>query len=87
MRLNWLLGFIPVSIALYWYGADPIVVFVTSALALVPLAGLTEDATDALASYLGPTWGGLLSASLGNAPEIIIGFFPRFPVRIGSRGS
>jgi Ca2+:H+ antiporter len=75
MRLNWLLVFIPVAIALAWYRAHPIVVFATSALALVPLAGLTEDATDALASYLGPTWGALLSASLGNAPEIIIGFF------------
>jgi Ca2+:H+ antiporter len=33
------------------------------------------EATDALAAFVGPTWGGLLSASLGNAPEIIIGFF------------
>ena len=75
MKVNWLLAFIPVAIALNWYGAKPILVFAVSALALVPLASLTEDATDALASYVGPTWGGLLSASLGNAPEIIIGFF------------
>lgn len=75
MNLNWLLIFIPLALGLRWYGADPILVFGASALALVPLAGLTEDATDALATYLGPTWGGLLSASLGNAPEIIIGFF------------
>ena len=75
MKLNWLLTFIPIAIALDWYGANPIVVFLASALALVPLAGLTEDATDALATYVGPTWGGMLSASLGNAPEIIIGFF------------
>ena len=75
MRLNWLLAFIPVAILLHWFGANPILVFAVSALALVPLASLTEDATDALASYVGPTWGGLLSASLGNAPEIIIGFF------------
>lgn len=75
MTLRWLLAFIPIAIGLRWYGANPIVVFVVSALALVPLAALTEDATDALGSYLGPTWGGLLSASLGNAPEIIIGFF------------
>jgi Ca2+:H+ antiporter len=74
-KLNWLLLFIPVSIALRRFGADPILIFAASALALIPLAGLTEDATDALASYLGQTWGGLLSASLGNAPEIIIGFF------------
>jgi Ca2+:H+ antiporter len=75
MKLNWLLAFIPVAIILNWFGANAIVVFVTSALALVPLAALTEDATDALSSYVGPTWGGLLSASLGNAPEIIIGYF------------
>jgi Ca2+:H+ antiporter len=75
MKLNWLLVFIPVAIALRAFGANPILVFAAAALALVPLAGLTEDATDALAVYLGATWGGLLSASLGNAPEIIIGFF------------
>jgi Ca2+:H+ antiporter len=75
MKRNWLLVFIPVALLLRWYGANPIVVFAASACALIPLAGLTEDATDALASYLGPTWGGLLTASLGNAPEIIIGFF------------
>ncbi len=75
MKLNWLLAFIPVAIALHWHGANPIVVFAAAALALVPLAGLTEDATDSLTSYVGPTWGGMLSASLGNAPEIIIGFF------------
>jgi Ca2+:H+ antiporter len=50
-------------------------VFAVSTAALVPLAGLTGQATEALASYMGPTWGGLLNASLGNAPEIIIGFF------------
>lgn len=75
MKRNWLLAFIPLALGLWWFRIAPIIVFTTSALALVPLASLTEDATDALASYIGPTWGGLLSASLGNAPEIIIGFF------------
>lgn len=75
MKLNALLVFIPIALVLYFAGANAIVVFACSALSLIPLAGLTESATDALSSYLGPTWGGLLSASLGNAPEIIIGFF------------
>lgn len=75
MKINAFLIFIPVALSLRWYGAAPIFVFATSALALLPLAGLTEAATDSLATELGPTWGGLLSASLGNAPEIIIGFF------------
>ena len=42
--------------------------FLTSALAIVPLAGLMGDATEALARFLGPTVGGLLNATLGNAP-------------------
>jgi Ca2+:H+ antiporter len=75
MKLAWLLVFIPVAISLHWYGANPIVVFGASALGVVPLAALMGEATDALAGFVGPTWGGLLSASLGNAPEIIIGFF------------
>ena len=65
MSLNWLLVFIPIAIGLDWSGAGPILVFLTSALAIVPLAGLMGDATEALARYLGPTVGGLLNATLG----------------------
>ncbi|MFO0891415.1 MAG: calcium/proton exchanger [Isosphaeraceae bacterium] len=75
MSLNWLLVFIPVALGLSWHDANPILVFATSALALVPLANLMGEATDALARFVGQTWGGLLTATLGNAPEIIIGFF------------
>jgi Ca2+:H+ antiporter len=70
-----LLVFIPVAIALDWGGANSILVFATAALSIVPLAGLMGDATEALAEYLGPTLGGLLNATLGNAPEIIIALF------------
>lgn len=75
MNLKWLLVFIPLGIALAWFHANPILVFVASALAIVPLAGLMGDATEALSRFLGPAVGGLLNATLGNAPEIIIGFF------------
>ena len=75
MRLNWLLIFIPVAIVLDWIGVDPILLFGVSALAIIPLAGLMGDATESLAEYLGPTLGGLLNATLGNAPEIIISVF------------
>jgi Ca2+:H+ antiporter len=75
LNLNWLLIFIPAAIVLDWIGVNPIVLFVVSALAIVPLAGLMGDATEALAKYLGPTLGGLLNATLGNAPEIIISLF------------
>jgi Ca2+:H+ antiporter len=75
MSLNWLLVFIPIAVGLDWFGAGPILVFLASALAIVPLAGLMGDATEALAHFLGPTVGGLLNATLGNAPEIIISSF------------
>jgi Ca2+:H+ antiporter len=75
LKLNWLLLFIPIAIGLDWFGAGPVLVFLASALAIIPLAGLMGDATEALAEYLGPTLGGLLNATLGNAPEIIISLF------------
>jgi Ca2+:H+ antiporter len=75
MKLNGLLLFIPIAIALDWLKVNPILVFLASALAIVPLAALMGDATEALAEYLGPTLGGLLNATLGNAPEIIISLF------------
>jgi Ca2+:H+ antiporter len=73
--MHWLLLFIPISLVLHWSDAPPTLVFVCSALALVPLAGLMGDATEALSTYMGPSYGSLLNASLGNAPEIIISFF------------
>jgi Ca2+:H+ antiporter len=73
MKLNWLLIFIPIAIGLEHRGANPIAVFLASAVAIVPLAKLMEESTESLAHYLGPTYGGLLSATMGNAPELIIG--------------
>jgi Ca2+:H+ antiporter len=71
----WLLVFIPIAMVLRWTNQGPILVFAASALAILPLAALMGDATEALADFLGPTWGGLLNATLGNAPEIIISIF------------
>ncbi|SLM49499.1 Ca(2+)/H(+) antiporter [Nitrospira japonica] len=75
MSLNWLLVFIPLALGLDWYGASPIAIFCVSALAIVPLAGLMGQATEQLSIYVGATIGGLMSASLGNAPELIISGF------------
>ncbi|HEY6543253.1 MAG TPA: calcium/proton exchanger [Ktedonobacteraceae bacterium] len=52
-----------------------LVVFICSAIALIPLAGLIGRATEDLEYYVGPIAGGLLNATFGNAPEIIIGIF------------
>jgi Ca2+:H+ antiporter len=67
--------FIPIGVGLHWFGANPILVFLASAVAIVPLARLMSDATAVLARILGPVLGGLLSATLANAPEIIVSAF------------
>ncbi|MEP6932986.1 MAG: calcium/proton exchanger [Nitrospirota bacterium] len=75
MGLNLLLVCIPIAVGLDWYGANPVMVFVAAALAIIPLAGLMGRSTEHLSTYVGATIGGLLSASLGNAPELIIAGF------------
>lgn len=75
MKLNYLLILIPVAITLHGYEASPIFVFLATALALIPLSSLMGDATEDLAHYMGPSVGGLLNATMGTIPDIIIGFF------------
>src|SRR5207302_5357059 len=48
------------------------VLFVLAALSLVPLAWLIGEATEHAGEHTGPRIGGLLNASFGNAPEVII---------------
>src|SRR3954447_7082672 len=71
---NWLLLFVPVSIALDRSGrASPALVFFTSALAIIPAARLIVQATEQIAARTGSAIGGLLNATFGNLPELIIG--------------
>jgi Ca2+:H+ antiporter len=53
-------------------GWNPLLVFIFSGLAMVPLAGLMGESTESLAVHTGPRLGGLLNATLGNAAELII---------------
>jgi Ca2+:H+ antiporter len=71
----WLLGLIPICLALRWLDVSPVWIFLTALGAIYALAEVMADATQRLANTLGPTLGGLLNASLNNAPEIIIAFF------------
>lgn len=50
-------------------------VFLACALAIIPLAGLMGEATEALAVRFGAGIGGLLNATFGNAAELIIALF------------
>jgi Ca2+:H+ antiporter len=46
--------------------------FVLAAISLIPLAWLIGEATEHAGEHTGPRIGGLLNASFGNAPEVII---------------
>lgn len=68
-----LLVFIPISLAAEFLHWGPLVVFITSAMAILPLAAWMGTATEEIAVVLGPSLGGLLNATFGNATELIIG--------------
>ena len=67
-----LLIFAPIAAGLEFAHADHLVLFVVSAIALIPLAKLIGDSTEHLSTHYGPTAGSLLNVTFGNAAEIII---------------
>lgn len=67
-----LLIFIPISIGAKILHLSPLVIFLTSGLAIVPLAAWMGNATEEIAVVVGPSVGGLLNATFGNATELII---------------
>lgn len=67
-----LLVFVPISFAAHSLGWGALAVFITSALAIVPLAAWMGTATEELSVILGAAIGGLLNATFGNATELII---------------
>jgi len=64
--------FVPLSLAAQFLGWGPLAVFITAGLAIIPLAGWMGVSTEEIAIVLGPSWGGLLNATFGNATELII---------------
>lgn len=67
-----LLVFIPISIAAERLEWGALVVFITAALAIAPLAIWLSTATEEVAVITGPSIGALLNAVFGNATELII---------------
>ncbi|HET7642181.1 MAG TPA: calcium/proton exchanger [Nitrososphaeraceae archaeon] len=70
--IYFLLIFVPISVILDLVHADPIIIFIISVIALIPLAKLIGDSTEHLATHYGSTLGSLLNVTFGNAAEIII---------------
>ena len=71
--INWLLLLIPITVGLEHLTHVPApVLFFAAALAIIPIASQIVQATEQIASRTGDAVGGLLNATFGNAPELII---------------
>ena len=70
-----LLLLVPATAAASYLGAAPLLIFLCAVGAIIPLSKLIGDATEELTTYTGPAVGGLLNATFGNAPELIIAGF------------
>jgi Ca2+:H+ antiporter len=67
-----MLLFIPVSLAAHFLEWGDLIIFITAALAILPLAAWMGTATEEIAVVVGPILGGFLNATFGNATELII---------------
>ena len=67
-----LLVFIPISLLLYLFTKEESLIFLTSVLAIVPLARIMGYSTKEISLQTNPTVSGLFSATFGNAIELII---------------
>lgn len=73
--LRFFLIFIPISFICEFMHLDPVIIFITSSLSIIPLAGVMGEATEEISVYSGPRLGGFINATFGNATELIIAFF------------
>lgn len=70
--IHWLIIFIPISFAFEFSHASAPLIFFSAALSIIPVARLIGQSTEHLATYTGDSLGGLLNATFGNFPELII---------------
>ncbi|KAM5582779.1 hypothetical protein ABKV19_002954 [Rosa sericea] len=74
-KLNMLMPFGPLAIFVHIFTGHNGWVFFLTLLGITPLAERLGYATEQLAFYTGPTVGGLLNATFGNATELIISIY------------
>jgi Ca2+:H+ antiporter len=70
-----LLIFVPIAAIVEVLNLGGLWIFLTAAAAIIPLAKILSTATEHVAHHTGAGIGGLLSATFGNAVEMIIAFF------------
>lgn len=66
---------IPLSFVGYFLKWNATIMFFLTCASIVPLAGYLGNATEEIATFTGPRFGGFLNATFGNATELIISFF------------
>jgi Ca2+:H+ antiporter len=71
-RLDLLVVALPAAVAAKLLDSSAAVLFVLSALAVIPLAGLVGRSTEVLAETVGGSKGALLNATFGNMAELMI---------------
>jgi Ca2+:H+ antiporter len=75
LALDYGLTLVPAALLIGHVSSSAVLIFVASALGIIPLAASLGKATEDLSSKLGEMLGGLLNATMGNATELIIAFF------------
>lgn len=70
--IYWLFAFGPLAVVLEFAEAHAPLIFFSAALSIIPIARLIGTSTEHLATYTGDAVGGLLNATFGNLPELII---------------
>ena len=74
-KLNILLVAVPLTVYFHYIAHDPNISFITSMIAIMPLAFLMGKATEEIALRTSESVGGLLNATFGNAAEMILALF------------
>lgn len=72
--IRYFLIFIPLSFAARYFNVNEVFAFLSVCLSIIPLAGIIGDATEQISIYTGSKVGGLITATTGNLPELLIGF-------------
>ncbi|MBD2500265.1 calcium/proton exchanger [Anabaena azotica FACHB-119] len=67
-----MLIFVPICLVLSRMNVNPLIVFIMAGVAIIPLAAWIANFTEAISTRIGPTFGGLLNATFGNATEMIV---------------
>ncbi len=74
LRIEYLLAFVPIAVAIDWLAPQwHLAGFVAASAAIVPLAAELGKTTELLAEKTSTAVGGLLNVTFGNAAEMIIG--------------